>query len=71
MTELDLNTGYYSISLMSTSQDMIIIVTEFGKFWYNCPPMGVYTQGNILQDKLYKAISDIEGVITYIDDVSV
>ena len=33
--------------------------------------MGIYTQGNILQDKPYKAISDIEGVITYIDDVSV
>ena len=56
---------------MSTSQDMIIIVTEFGKFWYNCPPMGIYTQGNILQEKPYKAISDIEGIITYIDDVSV
>ena len=40
-TELDLNMGYYTIRLSPTSQDMTTIVTEFGKFRYNRPPMGM------------------------------
>ena len=40
-TVLDLNMGYYNISISPTSQDMTMIVTEFGKFRYKCLPMGM------------------------------
>ena len=38
---LDLNMGYYTIRLSPARQDMTTIVTEFGRFRYNCLPMGM------------------------------
>ena len=40
-TALDLNMGYYTINILTASQDMTTIVTEFGKFIYNSLPMGM------------------------------
>ena len=40
-TALDINMGYYTIRLSSASQDMMMIVAEFGKFEYNRLPMGI------------------------------
>ena len=40
-TTLDLNMVYYNISLSSDSQDMTMVVTEFGKLGYNRLPMGI------------------------------
>ena len=70
-TGLDLNMGYYMIRLSLAIQDMTTIVTEFGKFRYNCLPMGVCASGDIFQAKLEELIDDIEGVKTYIDDIIV
>ena len=38
---LDINMGYCSKRLSPTTQDMTTIVTEFDKFRYNCLPMGI------------------------------
>ena len=38
-TALDLNMEYYTIRLSLARQDMTIIITEFGKFRYDCLPM--------------------------------
>ena len=46
-TELDLNMGYYKIRLSPASQDMTMIVTEFGKFRYNRLPMCMCASGDI------------------------
>ena len=67
-TSLYLNMGYYTIRLSPTIQDMMTIVTEFGKFKYNRLPMGMCAYGDILQAKLDKLLGDIEGVKTYTDD---
>ena len=50
---------------------MAMIVTEFGKFRYNCLPIGICTSVEIFQDKVDKILIDIEGVKTYIDDLLV
>ena len=50
---------------------MTMTVTEFGKFRYNCLPMGMYNLEDIFQDKVDKLLGDIEGVKTYIDDILV
>ena len=63
--------GYYTTRLSPASQDMMTIVTEFGKFRYNCLPMGMCTSGDIFQAKLDKLLGDIEGVKTYIDYIIV
>ena len=70
-TALDLNTGYYTIIFFPTSQEMTTIVTEFGKFKYNCLPMGMCALGYILQAKVYKLLGDIKGFKKYIDDILV
>ena len=68
-TELDLNMGYYIISLSTKSQYMTAIVTEFGKFRYNRLPMGMCDSCDIFQATLDKLIGDIKDVKTYINNI--
>ena len=68
-TELYINTGYYTIRLSPNIQYITTIVTEFGKFRYNCLPMGMCASGDILQAKVDKLLSDIKVVKTYIGDI--
>ena len=50
---------------------MTTIVTGFWIFRYNRLRMGMCVSGDIFQDKLYKLLSNIEGLKTYIDSVLV
>ena len=70
-TALDLNMGYYTISLSPDIQDMMTIVTEFGKCKYNRVPMGMCASGDIFQAKVDKLLSDIKSGKMYIDDLLV
>ena len=70
-TALDLNMGYYNIRLYSSSQYMTTIVTEFGKFIYNCLPMGMCASGDRFQAKVDKLLGNIKGVKMYIDSILV
>ena len=70
-TALDLNMGYYTIRLSPISQDMTMIVTEFGEFRYNRLPMGMWDSGYIFQGKVDTLLGQIEGFKTYIDDIIV
>ena len=63
--------GYYTIRLSTLSQEIKMIVTEFGKFIYYRLPMGTWALGDIFQDKLYKLLGDIEGDKIYFDDILV
>ena len=68
---LHINMGYYTMRLAPASQDMTKIVTAFGKFRYNRPPMGMCALGDIFQTNVENPLGDIEGVKTYIDDILV
>ena len=68
-TALDINIGYYTIRLSLASQDMTTIITEFGKFGYNCLPIGMCASVDIFQAKLDKLLGNIKGVKTYIDNI--
>ena len=68
---LDINMGYYTIIIFSTSQEITTIVTEFRKFRYNCLPMGMCASGDIFQSKVDNMLSDINFVKTYINDILV
>ena len=50
---------------------MKIVVTEFGKFKYNCLPMGMCALVDILPAKVDKLRVDIKDVKKYIDDILV
>ena len=58
-TVLDLNMVYYTIRLFPASHYMTSIVTEFGKFEYNCFPMVMYASGDIFQDKVDDLLGNI------------
>ena len=58
-TKFDINMGYYTIGRLPDSQDMTTIVTEFGKFEYNCLPMAVCSLVDISQSKVDKVIGNI------------
>ena len=70
-TTLDLNMRYYTTRILTASQDMMTIVTEFGKFMYNRLPTGMCALGDIFQARLDKILGDIKGIKTYIDDTIV
>ena len=70
-TELYINMGCYNIRLSPSSQIMTMIVTEFGKFIYNRPPMGMCALGYIFQYKVEELLSDIEGVKNYMNGILV
>ena len=52
VTSLDINMGYYMISLYPASQYMTNSITTFVKFRYNRLPMGMCTLGDIFQEKV-------------------
>ena len=63
--------GYYTIRIFPASQYMTAIVTEFGKFMYNCLPMGMCALVDIFEAKVDNLLGDIKGVKTYIDNILV
>ena len=70
-TALDINMGYYTISIFPDIQDMPTIVTEFCKLRYNLLPMGICASGYIFQAKVNKLFNDIKGVKTFTYDILV
>ena len=68
---LDPNMGYYTIRISPTSQYMMTIVPEFGKFRYNYLLTGMCTSGDIFQEIVDELLGDIKGVKIYIYDILV
>ena len=66
-----LNIVYYTIRIYPSDQDMTTIVTEIGKLIYNRLPIGMCYLGDIFQVRVDELLGDIEGVITYINDIIV
>ena len=70
-TSLDMNMGYYHITLSEEASNICTIVTEFGKYRYKRLPMGVSCSPDIFQAKIYELLGDIEGTRAYMDDILV
>ena len=68
---LDLNMGYYHIELTPFSKSLCTIVTPWGKYEYQCLPMGLCNSPNIFQERMFELFSDLEYVQVYIDDLLV
>ena len=52
-TTLYLNMGYYNIRIFPASQDMMTIITKFGKFCHNGLPMGMCASVDIFKAKVH------------------
>jgi len=68
-TSLDLNMGYYTIKLTPESSRLCTIVFPFGKYQYQCLPMGVAGSPDVFQDKMNTLMEGLEFVRCYLDDL--
>ena len=71
VTSLDLNMGYYHITLTPFSQRLCTIVLPWGKYSYQRLPMGLKNSPDIFQEKMLELMVDFDFVRTYIDDLLV
>ena len=60
--------GYYNILLTHAAKKLCTINTRFGKYEYNCLPIGVYIVTDIFQEKMRALMDDLEFVRIYLDD---
>jgi RNase H-like domain found in reverse transcriptase/Reverse transcriptase (RNA-dependent DNA polymerase)/Integrase zinc binding domain len=68
-TSLDLNMGYYHISLSTRSRELCTIVLPWGKYEYQRLPMGLANSPDIFQEKMSELMDGLEYVRTYLDDL--
>jgi Reverse transcriptase (RNA-dependent DNA polymerase) len=68
-TLLDLNMGYYYIELSPYAKQLCTIVLPWGKYKYQCLPMGLCNSPDIFQEKMICLMADLEYVREYIYDL--
>ena len=68
---LDLNMGYYHITLTPFSRTLCTIVFPWGKYEYQRLPMGLCNSPDIFQEKMSELFQDLENIRTYMDDLLV
>lgn len=68
-TKLDASSAFWSMCLDKESSDLCTFNTPFGRYKFLRMPYGVSCAPEKFQQKLVEFLSDLEGVIVYIDDV--
>jgi hypothetical protein len=68
-TSLDLNMGYYHIELNPHAKQLCKILLPWGKYEYQCLPMGLCNSPDIFQEKMSCLKANLEYVRAYIDDL--
>ena len=68
-TSLDLNMGYYTISLDPDASKICTIIFPWGKYSYLQLPMGIAGSPDIFQAKMSELMAALEFVQTYLDDL--
>ena len=68
-TALDLNMGYYTISLDPEAAKICTIIFPWGKYSYKRLPMGIAGSPDIFQEKMSDLMATLEFVRTYLDDL--
>ena len=68
-TSLDLNMGYYHITLDPASQRLCTIIMPWGKYEYQALPMGLCNSPDIFQERMSELFMGFEYVRTYLDDL--
>jgi hypothetical protein len=70
-TALDLNMGYYTISLDPEAARICTIIFPWGKYSYVRLPMGIAGSPDIFQEKMSDLMANLEFVQTYLDDLMI
>jgi hypothetical protein len=70
-TPLDLNMGYYTVSLDQDASKICTIIFLWGKYSYKRLSMGIADLPDIFQDKMTHLMATLEFVQTYLDDLMI
>ena len=70
-TSLDLNMGYYHLTLTPDASKLCTVVLPWGKYEYLRLPMGLCNSPDIFQEKMNDLMQDLEFARAYIDDLLV
>lgn len=68
-TSLDLNMGYWHITLSPEASNLCTIVTPWGKYKYKRLPMGIACAPDIFQEKIHQLMGDLQYIRAYLDDI--
>ncbi len=68
-TALDLNMGYYTISLDPMASEMCTIMFPWGKYSYKRLPMGFGGSADIFQAQIMDLMISLKFVQTYMDNL--
>ena len=68
-TSLDLNMGYYHLSLMPNASQLCTVVLPWGKYEYLRLPMGLCNSPDIFQKKMSELMAGLEFARAYLDDL--
>ena len=61
--------GYHNILITDASKKLCTITTSFGKYKYNCIPMGVCIAPDIFQERMSALVDDSDFFRVYLDDL--
>ena len=68
-TSLDLNMGYYHMTLTPFARRLCTVVLPWGKYEYCRLPMGLSVSPDIFQEKMSELMSGLEFARAYLDDL--
>ena len=68
-TKLDMSQAYLQLTLSEDSKQYVVINTHKGLFRYNRLPWGIASAPGIFQRVMEGLLSDIPGVLVYLDDI--
>ena len=71
VSSLNLDMGYYHISVSPGSKQLCTIVISWGKYEYQKLPIGVCNSPDIFQHKIYKLFKGFDKLRAYIDNILV
>ena len=66
---LDCKSAYYQLQVSPESQHFLTFGTPFGRYTFRRLPFGICTAPEIFQKVMSDLLSDLPGVIVYIDDI--
>ena len=61
--------GYYHVSLDEKSQELCTTILPWGKYRYECLPMGIKNSPDIFQKIMNDILGDLDFAREYIDDI--
>ena len=71
LTKLDMSLAYQQVKLEEQSRQYVVINTHKGLFRFNHLPFGVLSAPGIFQQVPESLVSNIPGVVVYLDDILV